>query len=359
MRRAIGSEAFSVYVCLSRMNFGSVPECQPSASFSTSTMRRGCSGSCLISSKWETAMELKWLEDFLSLCDTGNFRVSSERRCVSQPALSRRIKSLENWVGAELIDRSGQPAKLTRAGEMFKPVALEIVQQAYQSRNDIKTQIGVDEGKIRFSTVNTLAQFFVPSWLKKLQSTIEVQSFSVRTDFGGVDDYLSAVEDGRVDFFICYEDPSGTIFNYTEKFDSLSLGTERLVPIVSPDMQGNPGYWLPAAEPGSSIPYLHTNSRTSMWPIKHHLETLYGDLEFNPVYETSIATAIRTMVIEGYGVAWIPKSIVVDDIANGRLMRAAHERDDIPLNIKIYRYEQNSEPRTEKFWQAIQPHKAE
>lgn len=303
------------------------------------------------------AMELKWLEDFLSLCDTGNFRVSSERRCVSQPALSRRIKTLENWMGAELIDRSGQPARLTSAGEMFKPVALDIVQQAYQSRNDIKTQIGADEGKIRFSTVSTLAQFFVPGWLKNLQSTIEVQSFSVRTDFGGVDDYLSAVEDGRIDFFICYEDPSGTIFNYTEKFDALSLGTETLVPVVSPDTHGNPSYWLPTAKPGSSIPYLHTNSRPSLWPIKHHLETLYGDLEFMPVYETSIATAIRAMVIEGYGVAWIPKSIVVDDIANGRLMRAAQERDDILLGIKIYRYEKNSEPRTEKFWQAIQPHK--
>jgi len=302
-------------------------------------------------------MDLKWLEDFLSLCDTGNFRVSSDRRGVSQPAFSRRIKTLENWVGAKLIDRSGQPVKLTGAGERFKPVALDIVQMAYQSRNDIKTQIGLDEGKIRFSTVSTLAQFFVPGWLKNLQSTIETVSFSVRTDFGGVDDYLRGVEDGRTDFFISYEDPSGTIVNYTEKFSSLCLGSESLVPVVSPDSQGNPGYWLPSAEPGSSIPYLHTNSKPSLWPIKHHLETRYPNLEFVPVCETSIATAIRAMVIEGYGVAWIPKSIVVDDLANGRLMRAAEECDDMRLDIKIYRYEKNAEPRTEKFWQAIRQNK--
>ena len=298
-------------------------------------------------------MELKWLEDFLSLCDTGNFRVSSRRRCVSQPAFSRRIKTLENWVGAELIDRSGYPTTLTSAGEMFKPVALEIVQQAYQSRNDIKTQIAVDKGKIRFSTVSTLAQFFVPGWLKNLQSTIEPESFSVRTDFSGVDDYLSAVEDGRIDFFICYVDPTGTIYNYTEKFSSLTLGTETLVPVVSPDSNGNPKYWLPSLKPGTSIPYLHTNSRPSLWPIKHHLETRYASLKFVPVYETSIATAIRAMVIEGYGVAWIPKSIVIDDLRKGRLMRAAQECDDIALDIKIYRYEPNADQRTKKFWQAI------
>jgi len=300
-------------------------------------------------------MELKWLEDFLSLCDTGNFRISSGRRCVSQPAFSRRIKSLENWVGAELIDRSSYPTTLTSAGEIFKPVALDIVQQAYQSRNDIKTQMAVDEGKIRFSTVSTLAQFFVPAWLKNLQSTIEPASFSVRTDFKGVDDYLSAVEDGRIDFFICYEDPSGTIFNYTEKFSSLALGTETLVPVVSPDLHGNPNYWLPTSKPGTTIPYLHTNSRPSLWPIKHHLETRYASLKFVPVYETSIATAIRAMVIEGYGVAWIPKSIVAEDLKSGRLMRAAQECYDISLDIKIYRYEHNADPRTERFWQAIQP----
>jgi len=299
-------------------------------------------------------MELKWLEDFLSLCDSRNFRISAERRCVSQPAFSRRIKALENWVGATLINRQEQPVKLTSAGEAFKPVALDIVFKAYQSRNNIMTQIMATEERLCFSTISTLAQFFVPVWLKQLQPSIEIKSFSVRTDFGGVDDYLASLEKGVVDFFICYEDPSGIIYNYTEKFQSLLLGTESLVPVVSPDADGQPSYWLPSLKSGSSIPYLHTNSTPSLWPLKHHLETRYGDLIFVPVYETSIATAIRSMVIEGYGVAWIPYSIVSDDLANGRLVRAAEKENDIKMSIKIYRYEQNSDEKTESFWQALQ-----
>ncbi len=298
-------------------------------------------------------MELKWLKDFLSLCDTGNFRVSSERRCVSQPAFSRRIKTLENWVGAKLIDRSVLPVKLTRAGEVFKPFALEIVQLAYQARNDIKTQIRVDKGKIRFSTVSTLSQNFMPGWLKDLQSIIETESFIVRTDFDSFEDYLDALEEGVVDFFICYEDPSSTIYHYTEKFQSHILGAETLVPVVSPDSEGNPRCWLPACKPGSRISYVHTNSRPSIWPIKQHLKKRYGNLEFVSVYEASIATALRAMVVEDYGVAWIPNSIVAEDLANGRLVRAGKDDDDIHLDIKIYRYEQNTEPRTEKFWQAL------
>ena len=272
---------------------------------------------------------------------------------MSQPAFSRRIKTLENWLGAELIDRTVQPVKLTNAGEVFKPVALEIVLLAYQSRDNTFSQINADVGKIRISTVSTLAQFFVPAWLKQLRPLVESTSLSVRTDFKGVSEYLAALEDGRVDFFICYEDPSKKIINFTEKFSSIRLGAETLVPVVSPDKHGSPTYWLPSCKPGSTIPYLHTHSKPYLWPIRQLLEDRFGQLKFVPVYESTIATAIRAMVVEGYGVAWIPRSIVADDLETGRLVLAAEKSDVIPLDIKIYRYEPNAEPGTEKFWQAL------
>ncbi|MBL4645193.1 MAG: LysR family transcriptional regulator [Rhizobiales bacterium] len=298
-------------------------------------------------------MELKWLEDFLSLCETGNFRISSEYRFVSQPAFSRRIKSLESWIGAELIDRSFQPTRLTRAGEVFKPIAIEIVHLAVQSQSDVKAQIKAENEKIRFSTLSTLAQFFIPAWLKGLQSSIETEAFSVKTGCGNVDEYLSGLEEGQVDFFISYEDPSRTIFNNTEKFRSLLLGHETLIPIVSPDANGEPRFWLPTAKPGNSIPYLHTYSNPLVWPIKAHIEKRFSDLNFEPIYESSIATAIKAMVLEGYGVAWVPKSVVAEDLAAGRLVRAATIEDDISLDIKIYSFEPNAEPKTEKFWQVL------
>ncbi|MBL4907788.1 MAG: LysR family transcriptional regulator [Sneathiella sp.] len=294
-------------------------------------------------------MKLKWLEDILSLCETGNFRISSEYRCVSQPAFSRRLKHLEDWVGSKLIDRSGQPAKLTDAGELFKPVALEIVRLAEQSRIDIKAK----NEKIRFSTLSTLAQFFIPDWLTELKSFIKTEAFSVRSGYGSVAQYLSSLEEGQIDFFVGYEDPSGAIQNDTEKFCSLQLGTETLVSVVSPNENGEPEYWLPAASPGSSIPYLHTYSNPVVWPIKQHLDKRYSDLTFMPVYESSTAAAIKEMVIKGHGVAWIPMSIVADDLKSGALLRAATPEDDIPVDITIYRYKPNVEPRTEKFWQAL------
>lgn len=298
-------------------------------------------------------MELKWLEDFLALCKFGNFRISSEQRFVSQPAFSRRIKSLENWVGGRLIDRNTQPVQLTEAGEAFKPVAQEIVRLANQSLQDIKVKSNRDQQKLRFATLNTLAQFFIPSWLKQLQPFMETRLFSVRTDFRHIDHYLNALEEGAVDFFICYEGPSGTVLNDTKRFSSIHLGTEMLVPVVSPDSDGKPTWWLPD-NPKEAIPYLHTTSTPSVWPIKNHLRNRYGHLNFDPVFETSIASSVKAMVIEGYGLAWVPHSIVVDDLADARLVRADKEEDDILVNIKIYKCRENKEPRVEKFWRVLQ-----
>lgn len=297
-------------------------------------------------------MEIKWLEDLLALASTGNFRIAAEQRNVSQPAFSRRIQALEAWFGASLVDRGCQPARLTVAGETFVIVAQEIVSLAYQSRNDIVAKVAHEKEKIRFSTLSTLAQFFMPAWLKKLQPFIDTDQFVVRTDFGTVAEYLTALEENDVDLFVCYEDPIAGFYTDAGKFTSLKLGTEALVPVVAPDASGAPMWWLPD-RPTGPIPYLHTASTLSLWPVQGHLETHYGDLSFITVYETGIATAMKAMAIEGYGVAWIPSAIIAGDLATGRLVRAAGETDDIVVDIKIYRCTDFDEPRVGAFWQAL------
>jgi len=297
-------------------------------------------------------VDLNWIEDFLALCKYGNFRRSSEQRHISQPAFSRRIKSLETWVGALLIDRSCQPVQLTEAGVLFKPVAQEIVRMAYLSRSYIKAQIREEGGKIRFSTLSTLAQFFMPAWLKSLQSDIGAELFNVRTDFANVGEYLCALEEGDVDFFICYENPAEMLSKDMTKFTSLFLGVETLIPVVSPDSKGKPRWWLPSS-PRGVIPYLRTQFTPSLRPVQHHLDKRYGHLKFRSVYESTISSTLGAMAREGYGVAWVPRSFVLSEMENGQLVRAGDENDDIELVIKIYRNANIIPPQAEKLWQIL------
>jgi len=48
-------------------------------------------------------VETAWLADLKALAETLNFSRAAEKRHITQPAFGRRIKSLEDWCGAELL----------------------------------------------------------------------------------------------------------------------------------------------------------------------------------------------------------------------------------------------------------------
>jgi len=298
-------------------------------------------------------MEHKWLEDFLVLSVTGNFRIAAQQRCVSQPAFSRRIQALEAWIEAPLIDRSCQPSQLTKAGKLFRPVAQEIVDLAKAGKDDVRAQALDDKEKMRFSTLGTLSQIFMPGWLKSLQPFIDANQYIVKTEYGTILNYFSALEDNSVDFFISYLDPRIGLRGDVEIFTSLKLGEESLVPVASPKEDGTPRWWLPD-RPDEPIPCLHTLFDDSPWPIKNHMENRYSDLTFKSVYESSIGTTLKAMAIEGFGLAWLPRTLVGDDLASGRLVRAAEPTDDILVDIRIFRCSKHNEPRVDKFWKVLQ-----
>ena len=58
-------------------------------------------------------LETKWLEDFIALAATRSFSQAADKRFVTQPAFSRRIRSLEAMLGLTLVDRSCTPIELT------------------------------------------------------------------------------------------------------------------------------------------------------------------------------------------------------------------------------------------------------
>ena len=117
-------------------------------------------------------MELKWLEDFVSLAETRSFSRSAELRHITQPAFSRRIQALEAWLGTELIDRSVYPTRLTQAGQVFYEQALAMLSQFHEARTLLRGQTATPHATIEFAVPHTLSLTYFPRWLQRIEARL-------------------------------------------------------------------------------------------------------------------------------------------------------------------------------------------
>jgi DNA-binding transcriptional LysR family regulator len=74
-------------------------------------------------------MELRHLRYFAAVARERNFSRAAEQLHIAQPPLSRQIRQLEDELGAELIDRSARPLRLTPAGQFFHGQAVQVLER--------------------------------------------------------------------------------------------------------------------------------------------------------------------------------------------------------------------------------------
>ncbi|MEJ8823304.1 LysR family transcriptional regulator [Variovorax humicola] len=72
-------------------------------------------------------LELRHLRYFAAVARELSFSRAAEKLHIAQPPLSRQIRSLEDELGAELLDRSARPLRLTPAGRFFQIQAQQIL----------------------------------------------------------------------------------------------------------------------------------------------------------------------------------------------------------------------------------------
>jgi LysR family transcriptional regulator, hypochlorite-specific transcription factor HypT len=107
-------------------------------------------------------MEIKWIEDFIALAQYQSFSRAAEFRNVTQSGFSRRIQSLEQWVGADLIDRSSFPPTLTPAGQLFREAAEDILEKLFDTRAIIRTDQRIGGKGVQIAAGHTIAPTSCP-----------------------------------------------------------------------------------------------------------------------------------------------------------------------------------------------------
>jgi LysR family hydrogen peroxide-inducible transcriptional activator len=105
-------------------------------------------------------LNLHALEQFVALARTRNFTRTAEELHVSQPALSRSIRKLEEQLGSPLFERRPREVVLTDLGERLLERAREILRMIDETLTELS-----DAGRhprIRLGAIPTIAPYFLP-----------------------------------------------------------------------------------------------------------------------------------------------------------------------------------------------------
>lgn len=295
-------------------------------------------------------LETKWLEDLVALAAARSFSAAARKRYVTQPAFSRRIRSLEQAVGARLVDRSTTPVSLTAEGQLFLITARNLVGQLNECIHHLRGLESANE-KLDVAAAHSLALAFYPKWISRLQKG--VGELPTRLLAMNVGDATRLLREGNCDLMLAYYDPDANMQLDSEVFPSFSIGHARMIPVSAPSEEGAPLFSLEGDK--TDVPYL---AYTSDALLGRSVATM---LKNNPlrrrlriVYETAMAEGLKAMAIQGSGVAWIPDFSARDDLQAGRLVRAGGDQWDIPLEVRLYRCSLVHKPGVEQLWRRLQ-----
>lgn len=82
-------------------------------------------------------MDIKLLRAFVTLAEQGRYHQAAEALCITQPALTKQIQTLEHLIGMTLFQRGRHGAKLTVSGQQLLPGARDLLQRHEIFRSDV------------------------------------------------------------------------------------------------------------------------------------------------------------------------------------------------------------------------------
>lgn len=245
-------------------------------------------------------MELTWIDDFIALDETQNFTKASQQRYTTQPAFSRRIKTMEEWMGAPLFNRDTRPVTLSDSGKSCK-------KRIYRLREDIVdlkriTNLAVSNLPATATviyTTNTIAIGILPKWVE----ASSLQNY--RLVISSVSHALETIKKHECDYAIL---PRFDFFKDDAYKHADIIHQDRLV-FISPKNQKQ--VMTKDSLDGNVVMY---SPKTAFGQaIEVEMQKRGMTLSHSPICESASAEAILAQIKNGLGCGWVVASLLNDE----------------------------------------------
>lgn len=281
-------------------------------------------------------MNMLWFDDVLTLLEERNMTRAAARRNISQPAFSRRIRSFEEWLGIEILDRKSNRVEISQALVTNEAEIRSMIARL----NDLRTKIAQHDPTVSIVTIaaphaSVVSTF--PDMALRARATFKGLRFRLRT--ANLNDCVTLFLRGDTNMLLCYEARSVEPMQFGAGIHRGIWGQDYLVPVIGGGLRyavrGNGN--VPLDTPAIVYPensYFGEALKKSQLP--------FGTAEFskNPICQTAFSSGVKEMILNGLGVGWLPFSMVHKEIECGELISLRNQLGQEKLEVAVYAHHQ-------------------
>lgn len=137
---------------------------------------------------------------FYTVAKNGNITKAAEELMISQPAISKSIKSLEDQLGGQLFVRTKRGVILTEEGKEFFNYIKQAIEYISSAENKFSELINLESGKIKIGINTTLTKQFLLPYLKEFHELYPRIDIQIETDLSSA--LIHKLRNGLVDIVV-------------------------------------------------------------------------------------------------------------------------------------------------------------
>ena len=169
-------------------------------------------------------MDLRRLEIFAKVAELGSFSRAADALFLTQPTISEHVRSLEDELGVQLLDRLGRGTTPTRAGQLLLGYAQRMLTLAREAQQAVDQLQGRMSGELAVGGSTIPGEYVLPALIGAFKT--KYPDISIALLIGDSRQVSGWVEDGRVEVGMVGARPSA------RALESRELMTDELVVVV-------------------------------------------------------------------------------------------------------------------------------
>ncbi len=261
-------------------------------------------------------MDVGWIDDLIAIEEKGSLSKAAEARNVTQPAFSRRIMAIEHWFGADIVNRSHRPLRLTAEMAAIMPTLHEIAANLRHLKSELQASQG-NTSKVVVAAQHSLLTSMLPT---KLMHRVGEHRLLMKLQSAYPEDGVALLLTKQVDILVAYETRRRPLFGQVPDLERALISTDRFVPVTADDSIAD------------NLSRLGQSDLVTIQVVTFPRQNFFGqvlwedvakslpsNIQLDPVIESGLSTGVIQFVLAGAGIAWLPLAIAAPYLDSGEI----------------------------------------